>query len=72
MAKKSRSKQLTQLSKYTVLVPKTTRATKKLGKSVIKTVNLFFKNSLQTVKRMRKNLDKGVARSISTLTRRRR
>lgn len=58
------------LAKYTVFVPKTVRATKRVGKNTIKGVKYFLKNSVTTLKKLGKNMDKRVAKSLSSLTRR--
>jgi hypothetical protein len=71
--KNRRNKSLTKkILKYTVFIPKTRDATKKLTKNTIKTVRFFLKNSMTTIKNIGKNVDKKVAKTVSSLTRKRR
>ena len=61
-----------KLKKYTAFVPKTLKATKNVGKSTIKKINYFFNNTARTIKKTTKMLDKRAAKSIRSLTKRRR
>jgi hypothetical protein len=61
-----------KLKKYTAFVPKTLKATKNVGKSTIKKINYFLNNTAKTIKKTTKMLDKRAAKSIRSLTKRRR
>ena len=61
----------TRKHKYTAFVPKTVRATKRTGKKIVNTINYIFNSTVKTLKRTTKMLDKSVASSISSLTKRR-
>lgn len=72
-SKNRKNKSLTKkIMKYTVFIPKTRDATKKLTKNTIKHVRFFLKNSIETIKNIGKNVDKKVAKTVGSLTRKRR
>jgi hypothetical protein len=68
---KSKSKSKTIISNYTAFVPKTVKATRGVGTAIVKKMNYFLKNTALTLKKRSKLLDKSVAKSISSLTKRR-
>ncbi len=61
-----------KLRRYTAFVPKTLKATKNVGKSTLKRINYFFNRTAKTLKKTTKMLDKRAAKSIRSLTKRRR
>ncbi len=61
-----------KLRRYTAFVPKTLKATKNVGKSTLKRINYFFSSTAKTLKKTTKMLDKRAAKSIRSLTKRRR
>ena len=61
-----------KLKKYTAFVPKTLKATKNIGKSTMKKFNYFLSNTARTLKTTTKMLDKRAAKSIHSLTKKRR
>ena len=54
--------------KYTALVPKTIKATRKTSKKLLKKVNFYIKNGTRRLKRLPKSIDNRLARSIHFLT----
>lgn len=59
--------------RYTVrIVPKTLKATKNVSKFALKKLNNIFINAAKSVKRFTKSIDRGTARTIRRITRRRR
>jgi hypothetical protein len=58
------------LKRYTALVPKTLKATKAVGISVVKRINYFLNNTAKTFKKTTKRFDKVTAKSIRSLTKR--
>jgi hypothetical protein len=61
-----------QIKKYTAFVPKTLRASKNVGKAAVKKINYFLRNTAKKLKKTTKMLDKRAAKSIRSLTKRRR
>jgi hypothetical protein len=61
-----------KLRRYTAFVPKTLKATKNVGKSTLKKLNYFLNNTAKTLKKTTTMLDKRAAKSIRSLTKRRR
>ena len=59
------------IKKYTAFIPKTVKATKNISVSAVKNVQYFLKNSVQTLKKLSKNIDRRTAKSIRSLTKRR-
>jgi hypothetical protein len=59
-----------KIKKYTAFVPKTVRATKVLGRSMINKMNYFLKKTKMTVKNTTKYIDRKTAKSIRSLTKR--
>jgi hypothetical protein len=60
----------TRKYKYTAFVPKTVKATKRTGKKIFNSINYIFNSTAKTLKKTTKILDKRVATSISSLTKR--
>jgi hypothetical protein len=61
-----------QIKKYTAFVPKTLRASKNVGKAAVKKINYFLRNTAKKLKKTTTMLDKRTAKSIRSLTKRRR
>ena len=61
-----------KLKKYTAFVPKTLKATKNIGKNTMKKFNYFLSNTARSLKKTTQMLDKRAAKSIRSLTKRRR
>lgn len=61
-----------QIKKYTAFVPKTLRASKNVGKTAAKKINYFLRNTAKKIKKTAKMLDRRTAKSIRSLTKRRR
>ena len=60
-----------RIKKYTAFVPKTMRATKVFGKTMVNKMNYFFNKTKKTVKNTAKYIDRKTAKSIHSLTKRR-
>ena len=60
-----------KIRNYTAFVPKTIKATRRFGKAAVKRIDYFLKNSVLTLKKTTKRLDKRVASSIGSLTKKR-
>ena len=60
-----------RINKYTAFIPKTLKATKNVGKTSIKKINIFLKTAVNKVRTTSKMLDKKTARAIRSLTKRR-
>jgi hypothetical protein len=68
MVKKGRKSVL----RYTArIVPKTLKATKNVGKFALKKINSIFVSAAKSVKRVARGIDRGAARTIRSITRRR-
>ena len=61
-----------QIKKYTAFVPKTLRASKNVGKTAAKKINYFLRSTAKKIKKTAKMLDRRTAKSIRSLTKRRR
>lgn len=70
MKRKSR-RSTNQIKKYTAFVPKTLRATRNVGKYTIKKLNYFLRNTAKKIKNTTKLLNRGAARSIRSITKKR-
>jgi len=57
--------------KYTALVPKTIKATRKTGKKLLKKLDYYIKNGTRRLKKVPKSIDNRLAKSIRSLTKRR-
>jgi hypothetical protein len=68
--RKTYKKSKSYLKRYTALVPKTLKATKAAGNSVVKRINYFLNNTAKVFKKTTKKLDKVTAKSIRSLTKR--
>jgi hypothetical protein len=71
MRRKSHRRSINKIRKYTAFVPKTVKATTDMGKSVIRKINYFLTNTVSTLKKTTKAVDRRAAKSIRTLTKRR-
>ena len=71
MKRKTNKRNINKLTKYTAVVPKTLKATRHAGTAVVKKIRYFLKNSVKTVKKTTKMLDRRVAKSIRSLTKKR-
>lgn len=60
-----------KIKKYTALVPRTMRATKIFGKTMVNKLNYFLKKTKKTVKNTTKYIDRKTAKSIGSLTKKR-
>jgi hypothetical protein len=70
MSRKTSKRSKSQIKQYTAFVPKTMKATKTAGNTIMKKINYFFTNTTKTLKRRAKMLDKQTAKTIGSLTRR--
>jgi hypothetical protein len=61
----------TKKSIYTAIVPRTLRASRKVGTNITKKVNSFFRNTTLKLKRATKMINSRAAKSIHSLTKRR-
>ena len=59
------------IKKYTAFVPKTMKATKSVGKAVVKKINYFLSSAASTVKKTTKAIDRKTAKSLRSFTKRR-
>ena len=59
------------LLKYTAFVPKTVNATKNVSSTIIKRIRYFLMNTTRKLKSLSGSLDKQTAKSIRSLTKRR-
>jgi enhancing lycopene biosynthesis protein 2 len=67
MVKKGRKNVL----RYTArIVPKTLKATKNVSKFALKKLNSIFVSATKNIKQIAKRIDKGAARTIRSITRR--
>lgn len=71
MRRKTVKHNKSQIKQYTAFVPKTVKATKTIGNTIIKNINYFLKSTTKTIKSGTKMLDKRTAKSIRSLTKRR-
>jgi hypothetical protein len=60
-----------KLSRYTAIIPRTTKATKSVGKYTIKKSKVFFKTIKQSMKRFGNMLNRNTAKTIHSITKRR-
>lgn len=71
MRRRTHKRSKSQLKRYTAFVPKTLKATKVAGSSIIKKINYFFNNTAKAIRKTTKKFDKVTAKSIRSLTKRR-
>lgn len=62
----------TKIRNYTAFVPNTIKATRGFGTVAVKKIDYFLKNSVSTLRKTTKHLDKHIAKTISSLTKKRR
>jgi hypothetical protein len=60
-----------RILKYTAFVPKTLKATRNAGKNVIKRLDYFLRNSVNTLKNTTKAIDRRTAKTIRSFTKKR-
>jgi hypothetical protein len=70
MRRHTQKRRKSYLKKYTAFVPKTVKATKAVGSSIIKKINYIFNSGFKTLKKTTKYMDKTTAKSIRSLTKR--
>ena len=70
MSRKASKTRKSQIKQYTAFVPKTMKATKAAGNTIMKKIDYFFKSSRKSLKKGAKMLDKRTAKTIGSLTRR--
>jgi hypothetical protein len=70
MRRKSVKHRKSQIKQYTAFVPKTVKATKAAGNTIMKKIDYFFKSTRKSLKQGAKMLDKRTAKSIGSFTRR--
>lgn len=56
--------------KYTAFIPRTVKATKNTSRKFVKRMNFYIKNSTRRLKKVPQLLDKRIAKSIHSLTKR--
>lgn len=71
MRRNTHKKNKSQLKRYTALVPKTLKATKAIGNSVVKKINYFLNNTAKSIRKTTKMIDNKTAKSIRSFTKRR-
>jgi hypothetical protein len=69
--KRRTSKKGISLKKYTALAPKTLKASKAIGSTVVKKINYFLCSAAKTVRKTTKMIDRKTAKSIRSFTKRR-
>jgi len=67
----SRNTRRKGIKRYTVLVPKTVKATTNLGKNAIKGINSFFVRLTNKVQSAKNTIDKKTAKMIRSITKKR-
>jgi len=71
MRRKTNKRSKSKIRNYTAFVPKTIKATRGLGSAAIKKIDYFLKNTVSSLRKTTKRLDRRVAKSIGSLTKRR-
>ena len=59
------------IKKYTALIPKTMKAAKKLRRNTMRKMNCFFKNSSRRIKKLPKNINTSLSKTLQSLRKRR-
>ena len=72
MRRKTSKRGKSKIRNYTAFVPKTLKATRGFSTAAVKKIDYFLKNTVSTIRKTTKRLDKRVAKSIGSLTKRRR
>ena len=70
-SKKGHTVRKNKLSRYTAIIPRTTKATKNVGKYTIKKSKVFFKTIKQSIKKFGTMLNRNTAKTIRSITKRR-
>jgi hypothetical protein len=71
MRRNTNKRSTIKIRNYTAFIPKTMKATRRFGNAAVNRIGYFLKNSVLTLKKTTKRLDKRVARSIGSLTKKR-
>ena len=71
VTRRRKSVSKSKLSRYTAIIPRTTKATKDVGKYTIKKSKVFFKTVKQSMKRFGNMLNRNAAKTIRSITKRR-
>lgn len=71
MKRKTHKHNKNKIKRYTAAIPKTLKATKAVGMSIVNKINYFITKTGRTIKNTTKMLDKSTAKSIRSLTKRR-
>jgi hypothetical protein len=71
MKRKTHRNTKIKIKKYTAFVPKTIKATKKTGSIIIRSINNFLTSGVKSAKRATKYMDQRVAKSIRSITKKR-
>ena len=70
--KRRSDKGKSKIRNYTAVVPKTIKATRGFGTATVRKMDYFLKNVVSTLRKTAKRLDKRVAKTIGSLTKKRR
>jgi hypothetical protein len=65
-----RKSKLSKLSRYTAIIPRTTKATKSVGKYTIKKSKVFFKTIKRSIKKFGNMINRNTAKTIHSITKR--
>jgi hypothetical protein len=68
MRRNTNKRSLIKIRNYTAFIPKTMKATRRFSKAAVNRIGYFLKNTTSTLKKTTKRLDKRMARSIGSLT----
>jgi hypothetical protein len=71
MRRKTNKRSINKIRNYTAFVPKTIKATRGFGTAAVKKIDYFLKNTASSLRKTTKRLDRRMARSIGSLTKRR-
>ena len=59
------------IKKYTALVPKTMKAAKKLRRTTMRKITCFLRNGTQRIKKLPKNINASLSKTLQSLRKRR-
>jgi hypothetical protein len=68
--RKTRKTRKTRISKYTAVIPNTLKASKNVTSKIIKSSYSFLNSAKHSLKRLSKGVDKQVAKTIRSITKR--
>lgn len=71
MKRRTNKKAKSQIKRYTAIVPKTLKATKAVGKTIVNKINYFITKTGKTIKNTTKMIDRKTAKSIRSFTKKR-